>query len=305
MESLVQIGYFHPALQQRIASEFRCHSADEVWADASLRMGIKGILTRSNYAVPSALVDALPDLKVIATSGVGYDGIPVRRARERGVVVTHTPHLLDAAVSELAVGLLLSLLREIGPADAHVRHGRWGAENYRLTTSLAGKRVGIVGLGRIGKGIAERLAPFGVTLAYAGRPQQGTACTHFPDPLTMAPHVDVMVISCKGGPDTHHLIDRRVLQALGAGYLVNVSRGTVVDEAALCESLTHGALRGAALDVFEHEPLAQSPLMALPNVVLSPHAGSATHETREAMLRLTLDNLHAVIAGRAALTPVP
>lgn len=305
MESLVQIGYFHDDLQRQIADEFRCHSPEQVLADASLRGRIKGIITRSNYEVPGALIDALPDLKVISTSGVGFDGIPVARAKQRGIVVTHTPRILDAAVSELAIGLLLALLREIGAADFHVRHGGWKVENYRLTTSLAGKRVGIVGLGRIGKGIAERLKPFGVILAYSGRQQQGVPYTHFPDPETMAPEVDVMVISCKGGPETHHLIDRKVLRALDGGYLVNVSRGTVVDEVALCEALVDGLLRGAALDVFEQEPLEDSPLVALANVVLSPHAGSATHETRQAMLRLTLDNLHAVIEGRAALTPVP
>jgi lactate dehydrogenase-like 2-hydroxyacid dehydrogenase len=266
---------------------------------------VTGLITRSNYRVPRELLEALPNLKVIATSGVGFDAIPVAWAQQHGIVVAHTPHIVDAAVSEQAVGLLLALLRQIPAADRHVRSGGWLAQNHVLTTSLAGKRVGIVGLGRIGKGIAERLAPFGVHLAYAGRHQPEVPYRHFADARAMAAQVDVLMISCTGGAETFHLIDAEVLKALGAGWLVNVARGSVVDEAALCHALAHGALRGAALDVFEHEPLGESPLRGMSHVILSPHAASATEETRAAMLRLTLDNLHAVIAGRPALTPVP
>lgn len=303
-EALLKIGVFPDNLQLQIDQEFRCFSTDEVLADEALRTRVRGLVTRSNYQVPQALLERLPALRVISTSGVGYDGIPVAWAASRGIVVTNTPGVLDAAVCELGVGLLLAMLRDIPLADRHVRDGSWLGGAYPLTTSLSGKRVGIVGLGRIGKGIAARLAPFGVRFAYAGTHQPTVPYTHYPDALTMASQIDIMVLTCKGGAETHHLIDAQVLKALGAGFLLNMARGTVVDEAALCDALTTGVLRGAALDVFQDEPLRNSPLTGLKNVVLSPHAGSATNETRAAMLRLTLDNLHAVLGGREALTAV-
>ncbi|HEX2012555.1 MAG TPA: 2-hydroxyacid dehydrogenase [Roseateles sp.] len=307
-ETLIQLGVFPATLQPQIDAEFRCVTPEAAMADEALRTQVRGIITRSNQQVPQALLEALPALRVIATSGVGYDGIPVAWAHARGIIVTHTPGVLDAAVCELGIGLLLALLREIPQSDRHVRDGSWrGAGAYPLTRSLAGKRIGIVGLGRIGKGIAARLAPFGPGLiAYAGGLQAGSPYRHCPSALALAAEVDVMFLCCKGGAETRHLINAEVLRALGAGWLVNIARGSVVDEAALCEALTRGELRGAALDVFGQEPLGEaSPLADLPNVILSPHAGSATHETRADMLRLTLDNLNAVLAGRDALTAVP
>ena len=305
LETLVLVGDFPPGQQRLIDRVFRCVNPADAVADDGLRRSVRGIVTQSNFEVPLAVVDALPSLRVIATCGVGFDKIPVAAAQQRGIVVTHTPGVLDAAVCELGIGLLLALLRDIPAADRHVRDGAWRTTTYPLATSLAGQRVGIVGLGRIGQGFARRLEAFDVSLAYAGRRRSDSPYRHFPDALALAAEVDIMIISCRGGAATHHLIDARVLDALGAGWLVNVARGSVVDEAALCRALTDGALRGAALDVFEQEPLGDSPLCRLPNVVLSPHAGSATHETRAAMLQLTLDNLHAVLAGRAAVTPVP
>lgn len=304
METVVRIGDFPPALQQQIDREFRCLPADTVLADDGLRRRVRGLITRSNYKVPAPLLDQLPALRVISTSGVGYDGIPVAQALRRGIVVTNTPGVLDAAVCELGIGLLLSLLREIPGADRHVRDGSWQRGAYPLTTSLHGMRVGIVGLGRIGHGMARRLEHFGVHLAYGGGRAQDVRWRHVPSVLQLAEESDVLVLCCKGGEETRHLVNEKVLQALGAGWLVNMARGSVIDERALCQALQHGVLRGAALDVFEQEPLGDSPLRLLPNVVLSPHAGSATQQTRAKMLRLTLDNLHEVLAGRPALTPV-
>jgi lactate dehydrogenase-like 2-hydroxyacid dehydrogenase len=304
MEDLIRVGDFTEPQMAAIDREFACHTPGEAGRDEALRASVRGFLTRSNIKISSDLLETLPALRIVATSGVGFDGIPVAWARERGIVVTNTPGVLDAAVCELGVGLLLALLREIPQADRHVRTGAWRGGIYPLTTGLTGKRVGIVGLGRIGKGIAERLLPFGPSLAYAGRAQPDVPFRHFPDARAMASEVDVLVITCKGGPDTRRLINAEVLAALGPGYLVNLARGSVVDEAALCDALVRGSLRGAALDVFEEEPLGASPLLELPNVLLSPHAGSATHETRALMLRLALDNLHAVLGGGEALTPV-
>ena len=304
METLIKVGEFAPELQQQIDREFRCVPAEVVLADDELRRTVRGLITRSNYRVPIELMEQLPGLKVIATSGVGYDGIPVAQAQQRNIVVTNTPGVLDDAVCELGVGLLLAMLRQIPQADRHVREGLWQQGAYPLTTSLRGMRIGIVGLGRIGQGMALRLEPFGVRIAYGGGRSRDVPWRYVESVPQLAEESDVLILTCKGGEETRHLIDASVIDALGHGWLVNMARGSVVDESALYHALRHGSLRGAALDVFEQEPLGDSLLRDLPNVLLSPHAGSATQQTRVAMLRLTLDNLHAVLAGRAALTPV-
>ncbi|WP_176079820.1 2-hydroxyacid dehydrogenase [Paraburkholderia tropica] len=304
-ETILQIGAFSEQLQQTIDAEFDTVSEDVVNADESLRVGIRAIITRSACQIPAALLDRLPALRVIATSGVGYDGLPVAAAKSRGIVVTNTPGVLDAAVCELSIGLLLSLLRKIPAMDSYVRLGGWKNGPWPMTTGLQGKRVGIVGLGRIGRGIAERLQPFGVKLAYCGRQRQPVPYEYVETIHELAGSVDILILSCPGGPSTESLVDAEVLSRLGSkGFLVNVSRGSVVDESALIHALQKNVIRGAALDVFRHEPLVESPLTALDNVVLSPHSGSATEETRSIMLRLTLDNIHKVLTGEQALSPV-
>ena len=304
-EPVLRIGVFEAAQQDAIDADFRYVSEAEIAADGALRGAVRAIVTRSNYQVPVEVIDRLPALRVIATSGVGYDGIPVDHAAKRGIVVTNTPGVLDAAVCELGIGLLLALLRKIPAADRHVRGGGWREDDFPLTTSLAGKRVGIVGLGRIGMGIAQRLAPFGVDLAYTGTQRECLPYRYCESPLALAASVDILILTCRATEQNRHLVDAALLAELGPdGYLLNMARGSVVDEAALCEALHAGTIRGAALDVFESEPLADSPLIATRNVLLSPHAGTATQETRAVMLRLMLDNVRAVLGGRAALTPV-
>ena len=301
----LQIGVFPPEHQAVIGGELDCHAEQDIRRDAALKARIQVILTRSNYTVPASLLDELPNVKVIATSGVGYDGIPLAQAQARGIVVTNTPGVLDAAVSELALGLLLALLRNIPGADSFVRAGHWRQGIFTLGSSLAGKTVGIVGLGRIGLGIARRLAGFDVEIAYTGGNAKPVPYRFVPDLLELAADSDVLILSCPGGEKTRHLVDAAVLERLGpGGFLVNVARGTVVDEAALVAALERKALRGAALDVFEHEPLENSKLLRMDNVILAPHMGSATEETRRIMLRLALDNIHNVLDGKAALTPV-
>ncbi|MBS0473690.1 MAG: 2-hydroxyacid dehydrogenase [Proteobacteria bacterium] len=302
----LQIGQFPTAQQSVIDRELQRYGEQDAERDEAVRARVQAIITRSNYQVPASWLERLPRLKVIATSGVGFDGIPVAAARAAGIVVTHTPGVLDAAVCELAIGLLLSLLRRIPAADQFVRSEAWTSQLFPLTSSLEGKRVGIVGLGRIGRGIAQRLAGFGVEMAYCGSTRQEVPYGFFQDIRALAEYADILMVCCPGGEKTRHLINAEVLGLLGPqGFLVNVSRGTVVDERALIEALATGGIRGAALDVFAAEPLANSRLAALPNVVLTPHAGSATEETRQTMLRLALDNIHRVLAGRSALTPVP
>lgn len=305
LEAIVKIGTFPPALQAQIDREFRCVDLQTALSDDALRTTVRAIITRSSCQVPMTPIEQLPALRIIATSGVGYDGIPVAAAQERGIVVTHTPGVLDAAVCELGIGLLLSLLRQIPQADRHVRTGDWHEVAYPLTTSLQGLKVGIVGLGRIGAGIAHRLEPFGVELAYVDEYPKNVPWKKCATIYELAEHADVLMLCCKGGEETKHLINDSILQALGPGWIVNMARGSVVDERALSDALDRGVLRGAALDVFEAEPLGDSPLLHLSNVLLSPHAGSATNETRAQMLKLTMENLQAVLAGRAALTPVP
>ena len=307
MKDLVQVGVFPAGLQPSIDAEFRCHPPETALADEEIRPRIEGIITRSNYAIPGSLIAALPNLKIIATSGVGYDGIPLASALAKGVVVTNTPGVLDAAVCELGVGILLALLRRIPEADRFTREGRWTPQSqFPLTTSLAGKTVGIVGLGRIGRGIAARLAPFDVQCAYTGSKPQPEVPYRFIDNLPgLAAEADILFVTCPGGARTEKLINASILAALGAeGFLINLSRGSVVDEAALIHALKTGVIRGAGLDVYQDEPAIDGAFLTLPNTVLTPHVGSATAETRAAMLRLTLDNLHAVLKGAPALTPV-
>lgn len=313
LPNVLQVGEFPIAQQQVIDAELQRYSEEDLQRNPALSERIEAVLTRSSYQLPAGLVSRLPKLKIISTSGVGFDGIPLDAARSTGVIVTHTPGVLDAAVCELAIGLLISLLRRIPSADRFVREGTWAKQLFPLTLSLAGKKVGIVGLGRIGQGIARRLAAFDVDIAYCGEEMKQSPYTFMSDLQTLATFADILILCCPGlilccpgGERTRHLIDSAVLSCLGPkGVLVNVSRGSVVNETDLIRALKNRLVRGAALDVFEQEPLIESRLAALDNVILTPHVGSATEETRNAMLRLALDNIHNVLAGQDPLTPVP
>jgi lactate dehydrogenase-like 2-hydroxyacid dehydrogenase len=305
MKGVLRIGDFPPEVQAQLDAEFRCVSVDEFLRDPALADGIHAIVTRSNLVVPEDVVARLPALEIIATCGVGYDLIPRALAARRGIVVANTPDVLNAAVAELCIGSLLALLRRLPQADRYVRAGHWQSANFPLATSLAGKHVGIVGMGRIGKEIARRLETFGVALAYHGRTDQKLAWRYEADLATLAHDADILIVVAPGGAGTKHLIDARVLQALGpGGYLVNVARGSLVDEQALLAALEQGTIAGAALDVFDNEPDIDPRFFALDNVLLTPHLGSATHETRAAMAQLMLDNVRAYFRSGRALTQV-
>jgi lactate dehydrogenase-like 2-hydroxyacid dehydrogenase len=302
---LLQIGSFPPEVQSQIDAEFERLGVDDLERDPSRAAGIHAIVTRSNLEVPASLVERLPNLQIIATNGVGYDLIPLALAKQRGIVVTNTPDVLNAAVAELCIGALLSLLRKLPQADRYVREGRWRAANFPLTAGLAGKQVGIAGLGRIGKDIARRLEPFGVGLAYHGRSDQQLAWRFEADLTALARAVDILIVAAPGGPGTARMIDARVLDALGPqGILVNVARGSLVDEDALVAALAQGRIAGAALDVFDNEPDIDARFLGLENVLLMPHIGSATMEARAAMAQLMLDNLRAWFTSGRPLTPV-
>lgn len=256
---------------------------------------------------PGALHEKLPNLKLISSYGVGYDGIDVPLARSRGVAVTNTPDVLSDAVAELTVGMMLAHDRQMTQADAYVRGGGWAAKGmYPLTRQLAGSKAGIFGLGRIGKEVAARLTAMKVEIAYHGRSEQSDQPYRYFASLTeMAAHVDWLVSIAPGGAATRHAINVEVLRALGPdGRVLNIGRGSVIDEAALVAALKAGEIAGAALDVFEDEPNPHPDLLTMENVLLQPHNGSATHVTRQAMAQLVVDNVKAHLAGEKLLTEV-
>lgn len=256
--------------------------------------------------VDAELMDALPKTEIIATQSVGVDHIDLAAAKARGIAVTNTPDVLTDDVSDLAMALVLAVARRIVPGDRHVRDGKWLQGNLPLATKVGGATMGIVGLGRIGQTIAKRAEAFGMKIVYHGpRAKPGVSYRFYPDLVEMAGAVDYLMVSCPGGTGTRNLVDAAVLKALGAkGVLVNISRGSVIDEPAMVEMLENGSLGGAGLDVFADEPRVPASLFALENVVLQPHVGSATHATRGAMGQLVIDNLKAHFAGKPLLTQV-
>lgn len=256
--------------------------------------------------MPGALIDALPDLKIIAVHGVGYDKVDVAHARSRGVVVTNTPDVLSADVADLALALILNTLRNLPVAERWLRDGDWASGGrFPLARRATGLRYGILGLGRIGQEIARRLAPIAGEIAYHSRhPVEGAIWRYADDPVALAGSVDVMVVAVPGGPSTKGLITADVLDALGPdGVLINIARGEVVDESALIAALDQGRLGGAGLDVFLNEPRVAQGLLDSDRCVLTPHIGSATVETRTAMADLMIANLRAVLAGELPPTP--
>lgn len=266
---------------------------------------IRGIATF--HGASRELMDACPNLEIISSFGVGYDSVDIAHAREKGIRVCNTPSVLDDAVAEMAFGLMIALCRRIPQIDQYVRQGRWTKEgNYPFTQELTGATVGVLGLGRIGKEFAARCQAFKMRVVYHGRNEQPyQPYVYYADLEAMARDVDWLVCIAPGGPGTKGIISRKVLEALGPeGCLVNIGRGTSVDEPAMVEMLQSGALGGAALDVFADEPNVPEALFGLENVVLAPHQGSATHKTRWAMGDLVVRNLRAHFAGQPLISPV-
>jgi lactate dehydrogenase-like 2-hydroxyacid dehydrogenase len=266
---------------------------------------IRGIATF--HGCDAALMRACPELEIVSSFGVGYDNVDTAYAREHGIRVCNTPGVLDDAVAELAFCLMISLCRRIPQTDRYVREGRWSREgNYPFTQELTGTAVGVLGLGRIGKAFAQRAQAFKMRVVYHGRSEQAyVPYVFYADLEAMARDVDWLVCIAPGGEATRGIVSRRVLEALGPeGCLVNIGRGSAVDEPAMVEMLRSGALGGAALDVFAEEPNVPAALLGLDNVVLSPHQGSATHKTRWAMGDLVVRNLRAHFAGEPLISPV-
>lgn len=308
---LLLLKPLQPSVMEALAERFTLHRADtapdpQAFYDA-VGPSIRAMATGAQAPVDAALLGRLPNLEIVASFGVGYDTIDTGCAAARGVVVTNTPDVLSDEVADLALGLLLATLRQIPQADRYLRAGHWPGKPYPLTPTLRGRTVGILGLGRIGRAIATRLEGFGVSVAYHGRRRQAEVpYAYHAALLDMARAVDVLMVVAPGGPETDGLVGADVLEALGPqGILINVARGSVVDEAALVEALQQNRIAGAGLDVFENEPQVPAALMALDNVVLTPHTASATHETRRAMADLVLENLESFYATSAVRVPVP
>lgn len=257
--------------------------------------------------IDDAAMARFPNLKIISNFGVGYDMVDAAAAARRGIIVTNTPDVLNEEVADTAMALLLMTIKKLPQAERYVRAGKWETDgNYPLTASLRGRKMGIIGLGRIGKAIAKRAEAFGLTIAYFGRSkQEQVSYPFYSDLVAMARDVDILMAILPGGASTYHLINRPVLEALGPdGVLINVARGTVVDEPVLIELLEKRAILGAGLDVFEHEPKIPRAMFDLDNVVMLPHVGSATQHTRNLMGQLVVDNVLAMAAGKPPLTPV-
>ncbi len=293
-------------LQAKYIVHQRLHETDPA-AFAKAAPRIRAIAASGDSKVGADLIAQLPALEVISVMGVGYDGIDVAAAKARGVLVTHTPAVLNDDVADLAIALMLAWARQIPRADRFVRAGEWPKGPLPLGRKLSGARLGLVGMGRIGQAIAQRAAAFGMTIAYTARSaKRELAHAYLPSAAALAAQSDFLVVITPGGAGTRHLIDAAVLTALGPqGCLVNVARGSVVDEAALIAALSAGEIAGAALDVFENEPTVPQALREMDNVVLTPHIGSATAQTRRAMAALAFDNLDARLSGKPAPTPVP
>ncbi len=300
----------YPQTLETLRGRFVCH---DLWTAqdrssylTSLRDRVEGIATFTGFPIGRDLLDALPKVKIVATMSIGVDHIDLDLARARGIAVTNTPDVLTEDVADLALGLVLAVSRRIVAADRFVRAGRWLREGFPQNQRVGGRTLGILGLGRIGKSVARRAEAMGMTIVYHGtRPQSGVAYRYYQSLTAMAADSHFLLVSCPGGNGTRHLVSADVLAALGPkGVVINIARGTVIDEDALVEALVGGRLGGAGLDVFVDEPHVPEALFALDSVVLQPHLGSATHDTRRAMGELMIDNLSAYFSGRPLLTRV-
>ena len=309
---VLQVGPLKPSLAETLQTSYQALTLPEEPADRAAFLQRHGgdvvaVVTSGRTGADAALMSALPKLGAVVNFGVGYDTTDVDAAAAAGIGVSNTPDVLTDCVADTALGLMIDVMRQFSAADRFVRAGRWpDACNYPLTRQVSNTRVGIIGLGRIGSAIAKRLSAFGCTISYHNRNEKpGSPYRYVESPVELARGVDVLVVAAAGGSGTRQLVDADVLAALGPrGYLINIARGSVVDEPALVAALTDGRLAGAGLDVFADEPEVPAALLDLDNVVLLPHVGSGTVETRAAMERLTLDNLDEFLRTGRLVTPV-
>jgi lactate dehydrogenase-like 2-hydroxyacid dehydrogenase len=280
---------------------------DKFFADSAPRVRAMAVAA-TEERIDGPFMTRFPRLEILSSFGVGYDHVDAAWAGAHGITVTNTPDVLTEEVADTALGLLLCTVREFVQAECYVRAGKWPQKNYPLSkATLRNRTVGMVGMGRIGQAIARRLAAMQVPVVYhSRRPAAGVSFRHYPNLIDMARDVDVLMVITPGGAETKNLINAGVLAALGPeGILINMARGSVVDEPALIKALQDKKILSAGLDVFAQEPKVPQELIEMENVVLLPHVGSASHETRRAMDQLVADNIISWFAGKGALTPVP
>jgi lactate dehydrogenase-like 2-hydroxyacid dehydrogenase len=303
-------GKLNPHAKSRVEGEFsiiELESSDPALVTPEIAQKVRGIASMTT--ITAALIDKLPKLEIIANFGVGYDAIDAKHAAAKGAMVTNTPDVLTEEVADTTLGLLLNTLREFSAAERYLRAGKWvNGGNYRLTPlTLRERTVGIFGMGRIGQAIARRLEAFGVAIAYHNRrPVDASPYAYHPTLIGLAKAVDTLIVVVPGGEGTRDAVNAEVLKELGSnGVLINIGRGSTVDEDAVAEALHKGVIAAAGLDVFKDEPHVPKRLIEAPNCVLLPHVGSASVHTRLAMANLCVDNLVSWFAGKGAVTPVP
>ena len=303
-------GRLNPHALERIRAEFNCieiASGAPALITPEIAGKVRGIAAMT--VISADLMRALPKLEIVANFGVGYDAVDAGHAGANGIMVTNTPDVLTEEVADTTIGLLLNTVRELSASEAYMRAGHWSAKgNYRLTPlTMRGRTVGIYGMGRIGQAIARRLEPFGVGIHYHNRRKaDGLAYPYHPTLVELARAVDTLIVVVPGGESTRKAINSEVLAALGPqGVLINIGRGSSVDEDALIAAMHAGTIAAAGLDVFENEPHIRPEFFELPNTVLLPHVGSASVHTRTAMGNLCVDNLVGWFSGKGAITPVP
>lgn len=307
---IIVTGRLLPRTQEVLDRIFTCHKLYEA-ADhpAFLRQHaqqVRALATFGASGADAALMDQLPKLEIISNFGVGVDAIDLAAAAKRRIIVTNTPEVLTDCVADTAMALVLATLRRLPQSENYLRAGQWGTRGaYPLTTSLGGKTLGVLGLGRIGEAIAKRAEAFGMKLRYHNRSRKNVAWTYEPDVVSLAKNSDVLLVAAPGGPQTQRIVNAAVLDALGPqGFVVNIARGSLIDEPALLRYLREGRIAGAGLDVFDNEPKIDPAWFSLDNAVLLPHVGSATEETRTAMGALQVENLQLHFAGKPVKTPV-
>jgi len=309
MTCILQLGPLSERFNRTLAAE---HEVLQIWqADAEALLAehaqrIEVVVTSARFGCSAALIERLPRLRAICSFGVGYDSIDVAAARACGIPVSNTPDVLNDCVADLAFGLLIDCARQVSRTDRFVRDGNWGRAQLPLGHRVSGKRLGILGLGRIGAAIARRSSGFEMQVRYHNRrPLAGCDYAYEASLHELARWSDFLIVACPGGENTRNLVDRSVMDALGSqGVLINVSRGSVIDEPAMVSALQDGRLGGAGLDVYVHEPQVPPALLEMPNVVVLPHIGSATEETRLAMEELLFDNLRSFLERGEMLTAV-
>jgi hydroxypyruvate reductase len=307
---IIFTGKGHAGTQAILQEEFICHklfeAADKAAFLKELSTKVRGLATFGTLPVDGKLMDALPKLEIISNFGVGVDAINLDDAKKRKIIVTNTPDVLNECVADTAIALVLNTLRKLPQSDAYLRGGNWAAKGpYPLATSLGGKTLGILGLGRIGEAIAKRAIAMGMKIRYHNRSKKDVAYPYDADPVTLAKNSDVLMVVTPGGAETKNLVGAKVLDALGPkGYVCNIARGSVIDEPVLLRYLQENKIAGAGLDVFVDEPRVPPEFFKLDNAVLFPHVGSATVETRKAMGDLQIENLRLHFSGKPVATRV-